>query len=146
MSGNRRYHRGPPVFAIALLLVLLACLHNLRACYTERMIPIEIFILKRRSPALQRALQSDRDAVWRLLSDHVQSRFGYFPQGAHHCERCDKITYPTLKSPYNNFHPGWCIDCVLAAFLSHEQQIDQDFVPRLTCSWMVQYHVYWGGH
>ena len=105
------------------------------------MIPIEIYLLKQQSPVLQNALQTDRNVVWRFLSNFVQSRLGYYPQGHHTCERCGKVCYPTLKSPYNDFHPGWCIDCVLHAFYFYNQAFPYDprIEPRNITSYMVRY-------
>jgi|SRR6266566_6008076 len=85
------------------------------------MTPREIYLLKRQSPVLQHAFSTHRDQVWHFLTQNVRARFGYYPQGSHVCERCQKVVYPTLKSPYNAFHPGWCIECVLQAFLSGSQ-------------------------
>lgn len=107
------------------------------------MIPIEIYLLKQQSYKLQHALMTDKIAVWHFLYKHVQSRLGYYPQGEHHCERCGKTTYPTLKSPYNDFHPGWCIECVLDAFYAHNQTYpsDESIEPHSTDSWYVMYQV-----
>jgi len=79
--------------------------------------PNEIALLKQQSPMLAKLLKEHQYTLWKFLRDKVLSRYGYWPQGFHHCEQCGKTVYPTLGSPYNCFNPGWCIDCVLQGFL-----------------------------
>ena len=79
--------------------------------------PQEIAQLKRQSPALQQALKGHRDEVWSFLRDQVRYCYGYYLQDQFECERCAALAY-TLKSPYNSWHPGWCIECVLTGFFT----------------------------
>ena len=84
------------------------------------MTPREIARLKQHSPRLQEALKAD-SRLYHFLRDECIARFDYYPQcAAHTCEQCGVITFPTLKTPYNAFHPGWCLDCTLDAFLSDD--------------------------
>lgn len=81
----------------------------------------EIQQLKSSSPALRMAL-SQRD-VYRFLREQVTSREDCFPQGAHTCEHCGRVVGLTLMSPYNDPHPGWCIDCVLGAYFTPDMPL-----------------------
>lgn len=88
------------------------------------MTPKEIQQLIQHSPALKEALATNKATMWTFLREKVQTRDGYYPQGAHTCEKCRKSVYPTLKSVYNSWHPGWCIECVLQAFFDDAELYD----------------------
>jgi hypothetical protein len=104
------------------------------------MTPQEILRIKQQSPALQRALKAYQVTLWPFLRAQVVARYGYYIQGHHECECCQTVVYPTLKSPYNAFHPGWCIECVLHAFLTPgtplyktPQEIEEEQKSRAEC-------------
>lgn len=82
--------------------------------------PQEIQQLKAGSPVLARALTVMRGRVWRLLREGVFVRFPAPAGIAQCCGRCDRTILHTFKSPYNSWHPGWCIDCILQAFYDDE--------------------------
>jgi len=88
------------------------------------MTPAEIKQLMQQSVALREALTTKRETVWLFLREKVQARYGYAPIDAHTCEKCGKTVYPTLKSIYNAWHPGWCIECVLQAFFDDAELYD----------------------
>ena len=96
--------------------------------------PQEIARLAKQSEQLKRALSVQKRTLWRFLREQVEYRVDCAP--LHSCERCKIRTYPTLESPYNADHPGWCIECVLHGYWHDLQRYEPpEEVGRIKVEW-----------
>lgn len=82
------------------------------------MTPQEIKLARSFSSHLDRALVLMRKQVWRLFREGVF--FVTDEALTSVCERCCQTVVFTFKSPYNSWHPGWCLECILQAFYADE--------------------------
>ena len=87
--------------------------------------PREIKYVLDHSPLLRNLFRNHLDTLYPFLRQDVHVRLGDFQEGLTPCARCSRDTYPALKSPYNAWYPGWCIECVIDAHFTGAPRYDR---------------------